>query len=99
MTKNLLDNYSEINELDMSRAVDELLYGRLKYLEEAEIKAKEKINKQYTPEQYKLIKDFKLEEEDIEPFLKWYKKVPYYTRTYSNWIWSEYMIKKWEKEK
>lgn len=48
MTKKLLDSYCEINELDMSRAVDDLLYGRLKYLEEAEKKANKKIgNKEW----------------------------------------------------
>lgn len=44
-TYNLLKDYMDLNEYDMSRAVDEILYGRLNYLDEAKKKAEEKAKK------------------------------------------------------
>lgn len=46
MTNDLLAKYCEIYQLDKSRAIDELLYGRLQYLEEARNKAKKQAEKQ-----------------------------------------------------
>lgn len=42
ITHKLLMDYCAMNEYDISRAVDELLYGRLAYLEEARQKALKK---------------------------------------------------------
>lgn len=94
MTKKLLDNYCEINELDQSRAVDDLLYGRLKYLEEAEIKAK----KHYTKEQTNLIKKYNVSEEETEEFFKWYNNQEIDNRNYVAWYWYK-ETKNMEKEK
>lgn len=50
-TKELLDDYSKINEYDLSRAVDEIIYGRLSFLEEAERKKKKELELQQKKEE------------------------------------------------
>ena len=51
-THNLLKDYCKIEELDMSRAVDEILQFRLKYLDEERIKAEKKTKKEQTAQEY-----------------------------------------------
>ena len=60
-TYQLLKDYCEIEELDMSRAVDEILQFRLKYLDEERIKAEKKAKKELTSEEW-----FKREWENIK---------------------------------
>lgn len=43
MTLDLLDKYCEAFQLDRSRAVDELLYGRLEWIRKEETKAKKQV--------------------------------------------------------
>lgn len=46
ITYKLLADYCDKNEYDKSRAVDDLIYGRLSYLIEAEKKAKKQVEKE-----------------------------------------------------
>ena len=52
MTNALLAKYCEIYQVDKSRAIDELLYGRLQYLEEARNKAKKQAEKEMSSEEW-----------------------------------------------
>ena len=51
-THKMLKDYCNIEELDMSRAVDDILQFRLKYLEEERAKALKKAKKEQTAEEW-----------------------------------------------
>lgn len=51
-TYQLLKDYCKIEELDMSRAIDDILQFRLKYLEEERLKAIKKASKEQSNEEW-----------------------------------------------
>ena len=85
ITHDLLVEYCQMNEFDKSRAVDDLLYGRLAYLKEA----KKKAIKEYTKEEQKLLKDFNVYKGDEKAFFEWYKNQPEEKRLRTEWYWSD----------
>lgn len=99
MTLKELNDYCDIMQYDKSRAVDELLYGRLAFLKEAREKAK-KANK--FKSKYDKCFDIRTAEEE-EIFEKWCKEKGYNpiankNTTYTAWNWATENPRDKEKE-
>lgn len=97
ITYQLLKDFCDINEYDKSRAVDEIIFGRLQYLKQAKEKALSKEDKE-------TMKKYKLETtEDLKAFNEWKEenknkiKGKAESAIYIEWIYSDYMTNKREK--